>query len=66
VIGDRVFESEAAEPAVSQVQVHFLAQPTLRADAAAEAGEIEESIDAAEQMICRDVCIEVEGVEQSS
>jgi hypothetical protein len=35
VIGDLVFQPQSAEPAVGKIEVHFLAQPPLRADAEA-------------------------------
>jgi hypothetical protein len=35
VIGNLVLEPKAAEPAIRQVQMHFLAQPALRTDAKA-------------------------------
>ena len=39
VVGHRVFEIKAAEPAIRQVQMHFLAQTALRADAEAVADD---------------------------
>ena len=94
MIRHRILKAEAAEPAIGQVQMHLLAQPTLGADAEAvadqqhahhqlridrrpagvavergemltEIAEIEEAINAAEQVIRGNVCVEVEGIEQS-
>lgn len=39
MIGHIAFEPEAAEPAIAQVQMHFLAKAALRADAEALADE---------------------------
>jgi len=94
VIRHRVLEAETAEPAIRKVEVHLLAQSTLRTNAeavadqqhphhqlridrrtagvAVERGEllaqlsqIEEPIDAAEQMIRGNVRVQIERVEQS-
>ena len=94
MIGHCILETEATEPAVGQVEVHFFAQPAFRADAEAiaeqqhphhqlrinrgatrvaverremlaEIGEIEETINAAKQMIRGNVRVEVEGMNQS-
>jgi hypothetical protein len=93
VLRHGVLQSQAAEPAVRQVQVHFVAQPALRTDAEAVADDehahhqlgidggsagvaveggkvatqltqVEEPVDATQQVIGRHVRIEVEGVEQ--
>ena len=89
-----VLQTQAAEPAVGQVQMHFLTQAPLRADAEtvahdqhanhqlrvdrraarvavergevfAQVAEIQKSIDPAQQMIARNMIVEIEGVEQS-
>ena len=39
MVRHRVFQAEAAEPAIRQVQVDFLAQPPLGADAEAVADD---------------------------
>jgi hypothetical protein len=39
MVRHRVFQTKPAEPAVGEVQVHFLAQPTLGADAKAVADD---------------------------
>ena len=93
MIGHCILETEATEPAVRQVEVHFLAQAPFRADAEAvaeqqhphhqlridrgatrvaierrevlaEIGEIEEPINAAQQVVCWNVRVEVEGIKQ--
>jgi hypothetical protein len=93
VLRHDVLQSQAAEPAVRQVQVHFVTQPALRADtetvaddehahhqlgidggsagvaieaseAATQFAQIEEPVDAAQQMVGWHMRIEVEGVEQ--
>ena len=93
MIGHRAVEPEAAEPAVSEVEMHFLAQPPLRADAErvadnqhadhqlgvdrwpprlavvrpqmlANARQVDEPVDRAQQMIRRDVILEAEAVKQ--
>ena len=39
VIGDRIFQAEPAEPAISEVQVNFFTQPTFRANPKAVADD---------------------------
>lgn len=88
-----LLQIEPAEPAICQVQVHFVAQPAFGADAEAVAdhqhpdhqlridrgpasvaverdkvlaqlAQVEEPVDASEQMVFGDVVVKVERVEQ--
>ena len=93
VIGHRVFKTQAAEPAVGQVEVEFLAKATFRPNAVAvahdqhaqhqlgvdgraanravvlskvlaQAAEVKAAVDAAQQVVLRDVVFEIERVEE--
>ncbi|PWC56069.1 hypothetical protein TSO221_03245 [Azospirillum sp. TSO22-1] len=93
VVRNVALQAEPAEPAVGEVQMHLLAQPALRADAAAvadkqhpdhqlridrgapnraverlqmrtEAGQVDEAVDRAKQVVRRDMAFEAELIEQ--
>jgi len=93
VIRDRIFQAPSAKPTIRKVEVHFFAQPTLRANPEAVAhdqhadqqyrvnrrtarvavvrgqmrmqfAQIEKLIDTTKQMICGNVIVKIEGVEQ--
>jgi len=94
VVGNVALETEPAEPAIGQIEVHFVAQAPLGANGegvtdqqhadhqlgidrgaagggvirrqrAADLAEVQYGVDPAQEMVCWDMALEIEAIEQA-